>query len=49
MLGSNAKTLGNATYTFTSALTFVQGGLDSFLELEGYAWAAKLFAIKAGM
>jgi tetratricopeptide (TPR) repeat protein len=30
--GINAKTHGNPTYTFTSPLTFVQGGLDTFLK-----------------
>src|SRR6516164_640721 len=44
----NAKALGNATYAFTSPLTFVQGGLDSFLDLEGYGWTAKLFALVLG-
>ena len=44
----NAKTFGNPTDTFTSPLTFVQGGLDSFLEFGGYAWAAKLFALTTG-
>jgi hypothetical protein len=29
----NAKTLGDPTYTFTSALTLIQGCLDSLLKL----------------
>src|SRR5262249_31689167 len=44
----NTKPLGNPTYTFTSALTLIQGGQDSLLKLGGYPRPAKLFALLFG-
>ena len=44
----NAKTLGNTTHAFTSALTLVQGGLNSLLKLGGYPRPAKSFALVLG-
>ena len=38
----NAKTLGNATYTFTSTLTLVQGRLYLLLKFGSYSGSAKL-------
>jgi hypothetical protein len=46
--GINAKTLGNPTYTFTSALTLIQGGEDSLLKLGRYPGPAKSFALVLG-
>jgi hypothetical protein len=44
----NAKTLGDAAHTFTSALTLIQGRLDSFLKLGGYPRSAESFALVLG-
>jgi hypothetical protein len=44
----NAKALGDAAHTFTSALTLVQGRLDSFLKLGGYPRSAESFALVLG-
>src|SRR5215467_11009481 len=44
----NAKTLGDAAYTFTSALTFVQGRLDSLFEVSGYPRPTKSFSLILG-
>jgi hypothetical protein len=44
----NAKTLGNATHTFTGARTVAQSGLDTFLKFGRYPWTAKLFAFVLG-
>src|SRR6516165_11441475 len=44
----NTKALGNATHTFTSAPTLVQGGLDTLLKLSRYARPPKSFALVLG-
>src|SRR5262249_13333619 len=44
----NAKTLGDAAYTFTSALTLVQGRLDSLFEVSGYPRPTKSFSLILG-
>ena len=46
----NAKTLGDAAYTFTSALTLVQGRLDSLLKFGGYrTYIAARFVIGSAL